>query len=52
MGDKTQGPGGRSKKNFGEKWKEKKTIGAKNKIKIRKDRITYVDKSTTRVRVR
>jgi hypothetical protein len=26
-----------------------KTIGAKKKNKMRKDRITYVDKSTTRV---
>ena len=26
-----------------------KTIGAKNKNKMRKDRITYIDKSTTRV---
>ncbi len=42
MGDKTHG--GEVKK-FGEK--KQKTIGAKNKNKIRKDKITYVDKSTT-----
>ncbi len=47
MGDKTQG--GEVKTTLVKKTKQK-TIGAKNKNKIRKDRITYVDKSTTRVR--
>jgi hypothetical protein len=44
----TRPRGGRKIKNFGEK--KQKTIGAKNKKNtMRKDRITYVDKSTTRV---
>jgi hypothetical protein len=44
--DKTQG-GDKNKKTLVRK---AKTIGAKNKNKMRKDRITYVDKSTTRVK--
>jgi hypothetical protein len=48
MGDKTQGGEGEVKKNFGEKNKNRLVQRTKNKI--RKDRITYVDKSTTRVR--
>ncbi len=44
MGDKT--PGGGRSKNFGKK-KQKRLVGGKrNEKRFKKDRITYVDKTT------